>query len=74
MNSLWKKLMSLFVPAKQTTQAENQARALIKAIDAGGLPLNAARVNDIARRMGLDVSPRAQMGETIARIRKALQR
>lgn len=74
MTSLWKKLMSMLVPEKQATQAEDQARALIKAIDAGGLPLNAARVNDIARRMGLDVSPRAQMGETIERIRKALQR
>ncbi len=34
-----------------------RAQALIAAIDAGGIPLNAARVNDIARRLGLDVSP-----------------
>lgn len=47
---------------------------LIAAIDAGGVPLSPARVNDIARRLGLDVSTRARMDETIARIRAALAR
>ena len=54
--------------------AEQRARALVAAIDAGGLPLNAAIVNDIARSLGLEVSPRASMDDTIARIRGALQR
>jgi hypothetical protein len=44
------------------------------AIDAGGLPLNAAVVNDIARQLGLEVSTRARLDETIARIRMALKR
>jgi hypothetical protein len=74
MTSLWNKLMALLVPARLSSEPEDQARALIKAIDAGGLPLNPARVNDIARRLGLEVSTRAPMNETIARIRSALER
>jgi energy-converting hydrogenase Eha subunit F len=53
---------------------EQRAHDLIAAIDAGGLPLNAAVVNDIARSLGLEVSNRAQMKDTIARIRMALKR
>ena len=55
------------------TPAEH-AHALIKAIDAGGLPLIPARVNHIARQLGLDVSTTAPVELTIARIRKALLR
>jgi hypothetical protein len=51
-----------------------QAQALIRAIDAGGVPLNPARVNQIARSLGLEVSPHAPMDDTIARIRAALLR
>jgi hypothetical protein len=36
--------------------------------------LNAARVNDIARGLGLEVSTRARVEDTIARIRRALDR
>ncbi len=50
-----------------------RAQALIAAIDAGGLPLNPARVNDIARRLGLDVSSKAAVEDTIKRIRAALK-
>jgi hypothetical protein len=50
------------------------ARALIRAIDAGGVPLNPARVNQIARALGLEVSTRAAQEETIERIRAALAR
>lgn len=51
-----------------------QARQLIKAIDAGGVPLNPARVNQIARNLGLDVSMRASTDDTLERIRAALKR
>lgn len=51
-----------------------QAVRLIRAIDAGGIPLNPARVNQIGRDLGLEVSPRAPVEETIGRIRAALQR
>jgi hypothetical protein len=74
MISMWHKLMALLMPARPSSEPEVQARALIKAIDAGGLPLNAARVNDIARRLGLEVSTQAAMADTIARIRTALKR
>ena len=50
------------------------ARRLIDAIDRGGIPLNAAKVNAIARDLGLDVSTRARLEETIQRIRQALSR
>jgi hypothetical protein len=52
--------------------ARQRAASLIAAIDAGGLPLNPARVNDIARQLGLEVSRKASVEDTIARIRKAL--
>ncbi len=47
---------------------------LLAAIDAGGLPLNPARVNDIARKLGLEVSPQSKVESTIARIRAAVAR
>lgn len=53
--------------------AEQRARDLLSAIDAGGLPLIPGRVNDIARQLGLDVATTAPMPVTIARIRAALQ-
>lgn len=59
-------------PASEADRA--QAQALIAAIDAGGMPLNPARVNQIARALGLEVSTHARMEDTIARIRAALKR
>jgi hypothetical protein len=51
-----------------------RAQDLIRAVDAGGIPLNPARVNAIARSLGLEVSMKAPVEQTIARIRKALMR
>jgi len=51
-----------------------QARDLIAAVDRGGLPLNPARVNQIARSLGLEVSRQAPMADTVERIRRALAR
>lgn len=51
-----------------------QAQALIRAIDRGGIPLNPARVNAIARNLGLEVSRRAAVEHTIERIRACLTR
>lgn len=62
------------LPRRQALTPEQRAQNLIAAIDAGGLPLNAAVVNDIARTLGLEVSTRARMEDTIARIRMALKR
>ncbi len=51
-----------------------RARALIAAIDAGGIPLSPAKVNQIAREMGLEVSREAPVAATVARIRALLSR
>lgn len=60
-------------PQRQPVSAEQRARDLIAAIDAGGVPLNPFIVNDIARQLGLEVDAEAQMSHTIERIRKALE-
>ena len=52
----------------------DQARQLIAAIDRGGIPLNTAKVNAIARDLELEVSTRARLDETVQRIRQALSR
>jgi hypothetical protein len=52
----------------------DQARQLIAAIDRGGIPLNPAKVNAIARNLGLEVSRSAPLEQTIDRIRLALAR
>lgn len=51
-----------------------RARQLIDAIDRGGIPLNPARVNAIARDLGLEVSRKAPVEETVERIRGCLAR
>jgi hypothetical protein len=51
-----------------------QARALIAAVDAGGVPLFPGKVNQIARALGLEVSGKAPVEETIERIRQAVAR
>jgi hypothetical protein len=51
-----------------------QARRLIAAIDRGGIPLNPARVNAVARNLGLEVSRKACVEDTIERLRAAVKR
>lgn len=51
-----------------------QARKLIRAIECGGIPLYPGKVNAIARNLGLDVSTRAPVEQTIERIRACLER
>ncbi|MDK9702218.1 MAG: hypothetical protein OEL20_03700 [Sulfuritalea sp.] len=50
------------------------ARDVIAAIDSGGLPLDTARINRIARELGLEVSPKAPVEETLGRLRAAVDR
>ena len=70
--------LSLLLKFRPKTRREltplESAHLLIDAIDAGGLPLNAARVNHTARELGLDVAATAPIEVTIARIRRALKR
>jgi hypothetical protein len=59
---------------RQAPTDRERALRLIAAIDAGGVPLNPARVNDIARNLGLEVSRKARVEDTVARIRAAVDR
>lgn len=67
-------LSSLF--RRKPVQSAELARgsALLAAIDAGGIPLNPARVNQLARDLGLEVSRTAPVEQTIERIRAAVAR
>lgn len=69
-------LTRLLRPAAKACPSPERAQAqqLVAAIDAGGLPLNPAKVNQIARALGLEVSTKAPMTDTIERIRAALAR
>ena len=51
-----------------------RAREVIAAIDAGGMPLNPGRINQVARDLGLEVSRKAPVEDTVRRIREALRR
>jgi hypothetical protein len=67
-------LLARLRPRRPPPTEHQQAQALVDAVDAGGLPLNPARVNQIARQLGLEVSTRAPVEQTIDRIRAALAR
>jgi len=73
MKRLLDRLKAMLGLGPRPSAERQRAFDLIKAIDAGGLPLNPARVNDIARSLGLEVSTRAEMADTIARIRALLK-
>lgn len=51
-----------------------RARQLIRAVDAGGIPLDPRIVTRIAESLGLEVSRHARPEDTIERIRTALRR
>lgn len=60
-------------PDAARSPERQRALDLIAAVDAGGIPLLPARVNDIARKLGLEVSVHDKPEHTIARIRQALR-
>jgi hypothetical protein len=66
---LWLKNLLTRQKAHDTVSDRQHAINLIAAVDAGGIPLNAVRVNHIARGLGLEVSRHARVEDTIARIR-----
>jgi hypothetical protein len=71
---LWVRLRSLWIRPAAVNPEVRRALDLLAAVDAGGVPLNPARVNQIARDLGLEVSSRARVDETIERIRAAVRR
>ncbi len=68
---MYQRLKNLLTRQKTTSTVSDRQRALnlVAAVDAGGIPLNTARVNHIARALGLEVSRHARVEDTIARIR-----
>ena len=74
LKACWALLAPLQPMARPPVSDHQRALDLIRAIDAGGLPLNPARVNAIARSLGLEVSREAPMPDTVERIRQALLR
>ncbi|MFT3859465.1 MAG: hypothetical protein QM742_18855 [Aquabacterium sp.] len=74
MHDLWRRFSSAWDGSRDWPPEVRQAHALIAAVDAGGVPLNPAKVNQIGRALGLEVSTRAPVEQTIERIRQALQR
>jgi hypothetical protein len=51
-----------------------RAKEVIAAVDAGGIPLNPGKINEIARNLGLEVSRKAPVEDTVRRIRAAVER
>ena len=69
-----KKLMLWPTQEKHACSDYQRALDLLAAIDAGGVPLNPARVNHIGRSLGLEVSRHAQVEDTVARIRAVMDK
>jgi hypothetical protein len=69
----WTDWFKTIAKAQPSNEFE-RARDLLAALDRGGLPLMASKVNDIARDLGLEVSRKAPLTETIERIRAAVAR
>ena len=63
-----------FKPLDSMPPEVRRAKQLISAIDAGGIPLDSARIYRIAEDLGLEVAKKARMEDTINRIRMALKR
>lgn len=74
MKALLRHLFSRVLPHEKSPSEIRRARQLITAIDAGGIPLDPRRITRIAENLGLEVSRKARMEDTIERIRKALGR
>ncbi|MCK9201732.1 hypothetical protein [Rhodoferax sp.] len=74
MNTLISRLLNWLKPHDNTPAEIRRARQLIAAIDAGGIPLDPTRICRIAEDLGLEVSKKARMEDTIARIRAAIER
>jgi hypothetical protein len=71
---LFSRLRALFFGPATPLSDYARARQLIAAVDRGGIPLNPAKVNAIARDLGLEVPRNAPVEATLERIRLALSR
>jgi len=67
-------LRRIIGPRVKVPPEVQRAKDVIAAVDAGGLPLNPARINQIARDLGLEVARNAPLEETLHRLRAAVSR
>jgi len=67
-------MMNMLSWFQRDSEDVKNAKALLKAIDKGGLPTNPIKLSYVARQLGLEVSPSAPMSETIERMRACLKR
>lgn len=74
MNSLISRALNWLKPRDNAPTEIQRAQQLISAIDAGGIPLDPAIIIRIAENLGLEVSRKARMEDTIERIRQAIER
>lgn len=62
-------------PAPEAPRPELQAaKDLLAAVDKGGIPLNPAKLRQVAEALGLEVKKKAKPADTVARIREAVGR
>jgi len=74
MKTFISRVLNWLKPPDKTPVEIRRAKQLISAIDAGGIPLDPSRVCRIAEDLGLEVSRKARMEDTIDRIRAAIER
>lgn len=71
---LLKTLNALFGRGSKLPPELQAGKDVIDAVDAGGVPLYPARINQIARDLGLDVAASAPVEQTVERLRAAVAR
>ena len=74
MNTFISRVLNWLKPPDNMPAEIRRAKQLISALDAGGIPLDPTRICRIAEDLGLEVSKKARMEDTIDRIRVALKR
>ena len=74
MNTFISRALNWLKPPDNIPVEIRRAKQLISAIDAGGIPLDPARICRIAEGLGLEVSRKARSEDTIDRIRVAIER
>jgi hypothetical protein len=74
MNPLISRFINWLQPADNMPVEIRRAMQLISALDAGGVPLDSAIIFKIAENLGLELSKKARVENTIERIRAEIAR
>jgi len=73
MNTFISRVKNWLKPTDNMPVEIRRAKQLASAIDAGGIPLDPARIIRIVEDLGLEVSKNERMEDTIDRIRAAIK-